>query len=137
MSWDIFVMDMPSDITSVGEIPSDFRPRSMGSRSAIISKIKEIIPTADFSNPSWGLVLGDDWSIEVNIGEDEECDGFALHVRGGDAAVGAVASILDGLGIRAIDSQTGEFFVSGPSAIESFRKWRAYRDHVVAGYKSE
>jgi hypothetical protein len=137
MSWDIFVMDVPSDIASVGEIPSDFKPRSLGGRSTIISKIREIIPTADFSNPSWGLVLGDDWSIEVNIGEDEECDGFALHVRGGEAAVGAVASILDGLGIRAIDSQTGEFFASGPSAIESFRKWRAYRDQVVDGYKSE
>jgi len=59
---------------------------------------------------------------------DEECDCVALHVRGGDGAVAAVASIVDDLGIRAIDAQTGEFFVPGPAAIESLQAWRAYRD---------
>jgi hypothetical protein len=137
MSWDIFAMDTPPGVQSVSEIPDDFRPRSLGSRSAVISKIQQIVPTADFSDPLWGLIDGDDWSIEVNLGKDEDCDGFALHVRGGEAAVGAVASILDGLGIRAIDAQTGEFFVSGPSAIESFRKWTAYRDHVVGRGSAE
>ena len=131
MSWDIFAMDMPLGVRSVSEIPRDFRPGSLGSRSAVIAKIMQIVPTADFSDPSWGRIEGDGWSIGVNIGKDEDCDSIALHVRGGEAAVGAVAGILDGLGIRAIDAQTGEFFVSGPAAIESFRKWRAYRDQVV------
>jgi hypothetical protein len=131
MSWDIYVQDMPSDVAFVREIPNDFKPRSLGSRSWVISKIKEIIPMADFSDPSWGRIDGDDWSIEVSVGKEEECTGFAFHVRGGEGAVGAVASILDHLNLRAFDAQTGEFFVSGPEAIESFRKWRTYRDQVV------
>jgi hypothetical protein len=76
------------------------------------------------------LIDGDGWSIEVRMGEDGECDGFALHVRGSDGAVAAVTSILDGLGIRAIDAQTGEFFVAGPAAIESFQAWRAWQERV-------
>jgi hypothetical protein len=130
MSWDIFVMSIPREFESVEEIPSDFEPTSLGTRPALISKIKEVIPTADFSDPSWGLIDGDGWSIEVSIGK-EECDCIALHVRGGDEAVGAVASIIDGLGVRAIDAQTGEFFVSGRTAIESLQKWRAFRDSVA------
>lgn len=65
------------------------------------------------------------------MGAKEDCDGFALHVRGGDAAVGVVAGILQHLKLRALDSQTGEFFAPGADAIDSFRKWQAYTNHVA------
>ena len=116
---------------TVADIPDDFRAVSIGKLSAIIEGIKEVIPTADFSDPSWGNIEGPDWSVEVNIGTGEECGGFALHVRGGDAAVGAVTAVLQHLQLRAIDSQTGEFFVADDEATVSFRKWRSYRDCAV------
>lgn len=46
-------------------------------------------------------------------------------------AVGVVAAILQQLKLRALDSQTGDFFVAGAEAIDSFRKWRAYHDHAT------
>jgi len=131
MSWDIFIQDFPPDAKRVAEIAADFRPAPIGHRSDIIAKIRAVIPTADFSNPSWGVIDGDGWAIEVNVGKEDLCAGIALHVRGADAAAGAVALILSGLALRALDSQTGEFFVAGPQAIESFRQWRKYRDRIV------
>ena len=129
MSWDIFAMDVPPQFKSMEEIPSDLRPKPLGSRSAVIAKIKGIIPTANFSDPSWGVIEKDGWSIELNMGNDEICDDFAFHVRGdGDEAVEVVARILAGLGIRGFDPQTGGLFVAGPSAIASFNEWRAFRD---------
>jgi hypothetical protein len=131
MSWDIFVQELPSEAKTVADIPSNFRPSVIGKRSEIIDSIIGVIPTADFSDPSWGLIEGQDWSIEVNLGQEEDCDGFGLHVRGGDATVGAVAAILRRLNLRALDSQTGEFFATNESAVESFRQWRKYRDQVT------
>ena len=131
MSWDIFVHDFPESLVSVSDIPNDFQPPSIGSRSEVAAKLLEVFPDADFSDPAWGVIDVDDYSIEVSIGNDELCIGFALHVRGGDRAVGAVAAILDHLRLRAIDTQTGEFFVAGEKAQESFGKWREYRDSVV------
>jgi hypothetical protein len=131
MSWDIFALDVPPEIKSVEDMPPDFKPKPLGTRSAVISKIKQLIPTADFSDPAWGLIDGNGWWIEVSMGKNEDCDGFSLHVRGADEAVAVVAGILDGLGIRGIDAQTAEFFVSGPTAIESFQSWRSYRDKSV------
>ena len=131
MSWDIFVQDLPREAATTADIPDDFRPVALGPRNRIIGKILEIVPTADFSDPAWGNIRGEDWSIEEKLGDEDECDGFAFHVRGGDGAVGAVAAILEHLGLRALDSQTGEFFVAGPTALASFRKWRGYRDRVV------
>jgi len=137
MSWDIFVADLPSEVKRVDELPKHFRPAPIGPRSEIIAKIQEVIPGADFSNPRWGYIKGDGWSIEVSIGDEEICDGFFLHVRGADAdaAVGAIATMLTRLALRAIDFQTSEFFIAGPQAIESFRRWRQYRDQVVDQYR--
>jgi hypothetical protein len=132
MSWDIFVQDLPRAAAAVADIPDDFKPASIGKRADIIAKIMETVPAADFSDPSWGMIEGESWSIEVNIGTEEECDGFALHVRGsGDEAVAVVTAILDCVKLRAIDAQTGEFFVAGPQALESFRRWCAFRDRVI------
>ena len=47
MSWDIFALDIPPEIKSVEEIPSD-SPKPLGTRSAVISKIKELIPNRRF-----------------------------------------------------------------------------------------
>jgi hypothetical protein len=133
MSWDIFVQDLPADARSVDDIPSDFRPAPIGKRSTLIEKIKEVVPIADFSDPSWGRIDGDGWSIEVNMGNEEDCSSFALHIRGGDTAVGVVAEILQHLRLRALDTQAGGFFTADAGAIDSFRKWRAYRDQICNG----
>ncbi len=132
MSWDIFVQDFPRDAKTLEDIPEGYSPASIGRRSTVISRIREVVPIADFSNPSWGLIDGDGWSIEVNLGHGEDCQGFAFHFRGRDDAVGVVAAVLQHLDLRAFDAQTGDFFVAGPEAVESFRKWRAYRDRALA-----
>lgn len=130
MSWDIFVQDLPRNAATVADIPDDFTPRPLGSRNQIIQKILQVLPTADFSDPAWGLIEEDGWSIEFNMGNSEECQGFALHVRGGDEAAGVVAAVLRHLDVRALDAQTGGFFTAGPEALASFQKWRAYRDRA-------
>ena len=131
MSWDIFAVNVPLVFESIEEIPPDFKPKPLGDRSAVIARIKRIVPTADFSDPSSGLIDEDGWSIELDMGDDEICEDFAFHVRGdGDEAVEVVARILDGLGIRGFDPQAGRLFVGGPSAIASFNEWRAFRDRA-------
>ena len=131
MSWDIFVQDFPADAMSLEEIPTDFKPASLGKRAGIIEQIRMVIPSANFADLSWGTIDSDGWSIEINIGPEDDCSGFAFHVRGGDAAIGVIAAILQQLKLRAVDSQTGDFFVADGTAVDAFHKWRAYRDQVV------
>jgi hypothetical protein len=99
----------------------------------VIGRIKTAIPTADFSDPSWGMIQGDGWHIEVNIGDEEEaCTGFALHVRGGDGAVAAVATILDAAGVGALDVGSEDGVFSAEKALQSLQGWRGYRDAATA-----
>ncbi len=132
MSWDIFVQDLPHNVKSVEDIPQDFSPRSLGKRAEIIAKIRAIVPAADFSDPAWGIIAGEGWSIEINMGEEEECECFAFHVRGNGAAPDVIAAILEHLCLRATDpTQPGGLFVAGPQARASFTRWRAFRGRVM------
>jgi hypothetical protein len=135
MSWDIFVLNFPPEAKSVDEVPQDFQPTPIGNREEIIRKIKDVIPSTDFSNPSWGIIDGDNFSIEINLGDVEIVKDFAFHVRGGDEAVGTIAAILDKLKIRAFDPQSGDFFKAGDDALKSFQAWRTYRDHVIKDHQ--
>ena len=86
MSWDVFVLNLPSGIRSFDDIPKDFEPPPLGTRAEIIAKIMAVYPQADFSDPSWGtLKLPECW-IEFSLGANEQVASFAMHVRGGEQA---------------------------------------------------
>lgn len=130
MSWDISIMDLPTDADSLSDIPDDFQPEPLGARTDLIAAIREVAPSSDFTDPSWGQIVTPDFVIEFNMVGDEIVDSIMLHVRGGDSAVAFIAALLDRLGRRAIDCSEGSFF--DPSASEqSLRAWRDFRDRVI------
>lgn len=130
MSWDVFVQDFPAGAERVADIPDDFRPRPLGDRASIIEHIRAAHPAANFEDASWGVLETDAFSIEFNLGEDTLVRSFAMHVRGGVEAADAVAAVLARLGVRAIDSGSGDFF-SRATAREAFVRWSTYRDDVL------
>lgn len=130
MSWDISIQDLPAGALTVADIPNDFQPKPLGPRSEVIARIQHILPDTDFKNPDWGILDGDGFSIEFNMGAGEICDGFMLHVRGGRNAMTTVARLLEQLKIRGFDLQTGDFFKL-ETAEASFAQWQSYRDRFL------
>jgi hypothetical protein len=132
VSWDISIMDLPADAHSVSDIPHDFAPAPLGQRAALIAKILEIAPQADFSDSTWGELSTPDFTIEFNMGTDALVDSLMLHVRGGDSAVDFITALLHHLGLRAIDCSKGDFFEPS-AAVQSLTAWRHFRDRVIDG----
>lgn len=129
MSWDIFVQDIPSDARTVDDIPNNFVPGPIGERSQIIDEIQKVAPFADFTDPAWGVIEGDDFSIEVDLGPNETVKQFAFHVRGGDMAAAAVSDLLTHLNLKAFDGGTGDIF-DHEHASAGLKLWRAYQARV-------
>jgi hypothetical protein len=132
MSWDIFVQYIPDSVKSIKEMPADYSPRVIGMRSEIIALIRKIIPEANFSNPEWGLISENNFSIEINMGDNEEVKNFAFHVRGDDLAVGLIADILHRLGMRAFDSNSKTGIFDPAQSLNSLRQWQDYRDKILS-----
>ncbi|MFL6059749.1 MAG: hypothetical protein ACJ72E_00860 [Marmoricola sp.] len=130
MSWDISIMDLPDDVVSVADIPDAFEPQPLGSRDELIAAIRDVAPSADFSDPSWGELATPDFVIEFNMGREEVVNSVMLHVRGAGPVVEFIDALLTHIGRRAIDCSEGEFFTS-EAAGESLRTWQAYRDSVI------
>lgn len=110
MSLDIFVQNMPAQAMSLDDVPDDYEPGVLGTRSELISQIHSVAPHAEFSDLGWGTIEHPDYSIDVNLGDDELVTGFTLQARGEPSAATMVGKILVGLGRRGVDTSTGEFF---------------------------
>jgi hypothetical protein len=130
MSWDIYIQDFPVSAKTVAEIPDDFQPRSAGMRADLIFKIREVVPSADFSNPDRGVFESDGFSIEFQMGDGDHCRSITFLVRGGGSPAPLVGALLDRLQLRGIDCQTGEFF-DVEAARASFGSWQRYRDQII------
>lgn len=128
MSWDLYVQDLPDGVGSVAEIPSSFRPGPVCTPAELLEAVSRVMPWADRSDPTWITADGPGFSIEVNASprENGELGSFALHVRGGDEAIGPVVALLDELGVRALDPQSDSGIFDPATAQRSLARWRAY-----------
>ncbi|MEO1032723.1 MAG: hypothetical protein AAFX55_15025 [Bacteroidota bacterium] len=129
MSWNLFVQDW-GDYKSLDEIPDDFSPKSIGKRTEIIQQIQEAEPTADFTDPSWGTLENDNFSIEFNMGNNEISNGFVMHVRGNEMVHSCIGNILEALNLKATDGSTPYFFDIDKSK-ENLSQWIAYRNQLL------
>ena len=101
MSWDLFAMKLPREARSVEEAGDAYEPPSIGPRSELIEVIASVVPTVDFSDPSWGFIETPQASIEVSLGSDEIVASFALHVRGaGVEVLTPIADLLTAVDVR-------------------------------------
>lgn len=131
MSYDIFVLDLPADITDVDQIPADFKPGSIGSRATIIDGIRRVVPEVAFDETGWASIDGADYSIEINLGTEDPVESFAFHLRGGEEALFTAANILDTLGLRAVAPGTESGLFTLGTAGQAYATWRRYRDHAA------
>jgi hypothetical protein len=132
MSWDIFVQDIPKGIKSVQEIPDGWMPEGgIAVRDEVLRVIREVLPTANLSNPAWITIDDPDCCMEISLDEKERVDSFAFFVRFGECAPVAVGEILGRLGLRAFDTSSDSGLFDVRSSAESQARWQGYRDQVI------
>jgi hypothetical protein len=129
MSWDVFVQHLPAEARRVKDIPDDYEPAPLGARAEVIEKITRVLPDVDFTDPTWGKLERENFTIEINMTDDDIISGITLHVRGSAAAVYAVKQVIDAVGGRGLDSWTGELFDPAVGVV-SLHRWQAYVDEV-------
>ncbi|WP_299680633.1 hypothetical protein [uncultured Tenacibaculum sp.] len=129
MSWDLFIQDW-GNVNSLDEIPDDFTPKPIGKRSEIINKMREVEPTIDFSDSSWGKLENDQFSIEFNMGDKEKLYGFTMHIRGNEMVIPCIANILSKLSLKAADGSNPNFF-DVENSKNDIQKWITYRNKIL------
>jgi len=129
MSWDVFVFNAPPHIATMDQIPHDFLPPPLGPASDIGRRLRESVAAVDLSDPRWGRVLGETWSIELSMGAAATVESIMLHVQGGgDDVLTVIARIAAAVDARALDISTGEFLTGDLSQTAGWHGFQRHRD---------
>lgn len=131
MSWDVFLFDGPSTPDPIDGAPNDWKPEPIGSSESARAAISAEHPAVDWRDPTWGVLDGEGWSIEFNVGKDEIVDSIALHVRGGGDPLPAITSLCRANAWVAFDTSTGELLNLERPSREGWSGFTAFRDEVV------
>lgn len=122
---------MPDGATAIDQIPEDFQAPPLGSRDEILAAIGRVAPEANLSDPTWGQLDGEDWSVEFNIGSPDPVESIMLHIRGGgDDVVDVVFGLAGALNCQPLDCSSGDLLTpeTGTPGWHAFQK---YRDRVI------
>lgn len=131
MSWDVLLLRLPQGVTAIDEIPDD-HSEPLGPREEVLAAIAKATPAANLSDPTWGVLNHQDWSIELNIGSTEPVDSVMLHVRGGGDVDVAIFTLANALGCAALDCSSGDLLTPEDSG-DGWREFQEYRDRVLGG----
>lgn len=132
MSWDIFIQDLP-DVPTVADIPVDFRPGPIGRFDERLRQVLEAVPQAEQQDDDWLFVEAPDMELSISLTREVGTDdlrGITVFVHGGAASPQCVAAIVKRLGLRALDTSTGEFFDTDAPE-RGYNAWLAYRGQVT------
>jgi hypothetical protein len=131
MSWDVFLMKVSEKVIKVEYMDENFPPQLLGGRNEVLALFKELFPEADFTDPSWGILDNENYSIEFNIPNEDSLESITLHIRGDELVVKAVEKICQRTGWRAIDSGSGDFIDFSNSPETGFKEWQNFKNQVL------
>ena len=131
MSWDIAVFACESVPPPMKQMPKDWRGAVLGSQKEVREKISACLPQVNWRDPTWGMLDGDGFSFEFNVGRDEPNDGFMIHVRGGGDAVAALDRLAIHSGWFFVDCSQGEWIHHCADRQAGWTGFQNYRDRVI------
>lgn len=120
--WQIILQRPPAK--SLSSVDASTDPISMGTRTEISARIREIVPSAQFPTLVEGTIAGSEFFIEIGLGDDEELDYMALGLKGSEEGAKVVAEIMRHLDLSGFDPMTHRNF-DGENVVETYRKWCA------------
>ncbi|MFG3497917.1 hypothetical protein [Streptomyces sp. NPDC047928] len=130
MSWDVILLRLPDNVTSVQEIPADCTPDPLGRRHDVLTAVTQAVPDVDLSDPTWGELFGPTWCMDVNIGSEDPVDSVMLHIRGsGDDVLTPVLRLAEALRCKALDCAEGDLIAPGKTS--GWHAFQQFRDRVV------
>jgi hypothetical protein len=112
---------------SISEAP-DEGGDPLGSTAAVRSLLSRVLPSIDFSDPTWGILDADEYSIEFSIGAEEPCTSLMLHVRGPEEAIVPIKAVCNETGWKAYDCSDGELIDFNADPARGLRAWIEFRN---------
>ena len=138
MSWDVMVCNYngspPRDLENM---PDEHKPEPLGQATTVRMSISQSLPGVDWSDPTWGIYDGDEFSIEFNTGDEDPIHSIMLHVRGGGDAIAAMLQFANPNKWSLLELSTGELLDPENPSQKGWEDFQASRDKMIDQYRNE
>lgn len=132
MSWDVLLHRAPDGAT-VAELPEGCALPPLGSPTEVRRTIRATLPQVDLSDPTWGVLHGPTWTIELLTGEEDPVTLLTLLVRGtGDDALVPIFDLARALDCAVEDTTEGRL-LNGPEDTDGWHSFQNFRAQVFGG----
>jgi len=126
------LLRFPPGAASLDDLGDDIG-EVLGTTEDVRQCLANVLPTLDLTDPTWGVLESDDYSIEFSIGSEEPCRAVMLHIRGLDDALEPVRAVCEATDWQAIDCSSGDVIDFAVDPARGLRAWRDYRDRLTQG----
>ena len=138
MSWDVMVCNYNgTPPNNIENLPDDHKPPPLGMTGTVRNSISRYLPDVDWSDPTWGIYDGDEFSIEINTGDEDLIDSIILHVRGDGNAIDAMLQFANPNKWSLLDLSTGKYLDPKNPSQEGWENYKAFRDKALDQYRNE
>jgi hypothetical protein len=107
MSWDLLVLRFAGKAPQNIDKAERKQVKDLGPAQQVRDRILRALPQVDWSDPSFGTLAGDGFSIEFNVGREAVIDNIMLRVRGEGNASPAIKAVVKRNGWALLDYSTG------------------------------
>jgi hypothetical protein len=133
VSWDVFITKERVPLGS--DEPPNAAP--LGSSDSVRAAVVRSLPETDWSDPAWGVLEGQGWSIEFNLGKDAPVMSFMLHVRGGGDPISAIARLCADNDWHALVLSAGDYIDLRAPSDAGWRSFQGFREGVVVALEAK
>ncbi|MGR3837331.1 MAG: hypothetical protein ACU0A2_03165 [Cognatishimia sp.] len=133
MSWDLIVFSaetpMNCDDDGVATFADNWEALSIGGLPEVQQSISTALTGVDWSDPTWGLLVGESYALEFSLGSVEQTNTFGIHARG--EATAAVMQLIGATGWKILDVSTTKWLNLSTDPDEGRRQYQDYLDIVI------
>ena len=108
MTWAVYDVGTSGGIRRVEDLPEGYFLPVVGSTEQVVAQVREVVPYADTTDPSWLVVAGEDHTMEVALGKAAQVHDVTFYVRDGEGAAAVILDVCRRLRITPYDTETGE-----------------------------
>lgn len=133
MSWDliVFAADTPmnSDSDGIASFAENWTSPNIGMLPEVQQSIALIFSEVDWSDPIWGILVGNSYSLEFALGSAEQINTFSIYARG--EATPAVMQLANITGWKILDVSTMTWLNQAIDPDVGRRQFQSYFDTVI------
>lgn len=137
MSWEVMIFNFGGASPPPLEQIQDGDLKPLGAAKDVRRRISELLPSVDWTDPTWGIYGGDGFSIEFNVGKEDPITNMMLHVRGSGDAISTIMGFICLLGWWAFDCTTSEYLNPQNPSQAGWEGFQRYRDKILKHYRTE